>query len=292
MKTQWYVKELSDLTGVSVRALHHYDETELLKPSVRQSNGYRLYSQNDVVKLQQIVAYKSFGFNLKTIKQILEKQLSEIESLSKQKEIIGKNLDDLQNIYAKLNDIISSHVNKKLVVVEETIGLIGAYNMNKAINEEVIKQVTSVTFMSENDTRIMMDVQEKYREKNNLTPKDMMQAWMDFREKVKNNLHEDPTGPVGKEMLEASKVAAERSFLQPLKDSPTGESLMARMPKEFTPEQQEAIKKAIDDGKLRFEEYLMTLSEDVREVERAKMATMQAVNAWMEAAQKHHGNPK
>lgn len=44
---EWYVKDLSKLTGVSVQTLHHYDRIDLLKPSVRLSNGYRIYSETD-----------------------------------------------------------------------------------------------------------------------------------------------------------------------------------------------------------------------------------------------------
>ena len=47
---QWYAKELSQLTQVSVRALHHYDKIGLLKPSMRLPNGYRLYSEKDLLK--------------------------------------------------------------------------------------------------------------------------------------------------------------------------------------------------------------------------------------------------
>ena len=65
---QWYVKELSNLTQVSVQALHHYDRIGLLKPSVRLPNGYRLYSEQDLLKLQQIIALKFFGFELSQIK--------------------------------------------------------------------------------------------------------------------------------------------------------------------------------------------------------------------------------
>lgn len=56
--TQWFVKDLSKLTGVSVQTLHHYDRIGLLKPSLRQSNGYRIYSEKDLLKLQQIIALK------------------------------------------------------------------------------------------------------------------------------------------------------------------------------------------------------------------------------------------
>lgn len=61
---QWYAKEFSRLTHVSVRILHHYDKIGLLKPSLRLSNRYRLYSEQDLSKLQQIIALKFFGFEL------------------------------------------------------------------------------------------------------------------------------------------------------------------------------------------------------------------------------------
>ena len=56
--THWYVKDLSKLTGISVQTLHHYDRIELLKPSLRLSNGYRVYSEKDLLQLQQIIALK------------------------------------------------------------------------------------------------------------------------------------------------------------------------------------------------------------------------------------------
>ncbi|HBS48394.1 TPA: hypothetical protein DEO28_00235 [Candidatus Dependentiae bacterium] len=70
---QWLIKEISDLTKVSVRMLHHYDKLGLLKPSVRASNNYRYYSEQDLAKLQQIIALKFFGFGLGQIKNILQK---------------------------------------------------------------------------------------------------------------------------------------------------------------------------------------------------------------------------
>jgi len=68
----WYVKEFSQLTKVSIRTLHHYDQVNLLKPSVRQPNGYRLYTSADLFKLQQILVLKFFGFSLKQIKTLLQ----------------------------------------------------------------------------------------------------------------------------------------------------------------------------------------------------------------------------
>lgn len=47
---QWYVKELSEMTNVSVRTLHHYDRIGLLNPSLRLTNGYRVYSSGDLMR--------------------------------------------------------------------------------------------------------------------------------------------------------------------------------------------------------------------------------------------------
>jgi DNA-binding transcriptional MerR regulator len=60
----WKVGELARRTGVSVRALHHYDEIGLLSPSHRSESGYRLYTEADVVRLQQIRSLRTLGFSL------------------------------------------------------------------------------------------------------------------------------------------------------------------------------------------------------------------------------------
>lgn len=66
------VKEVADLVGISVRTLHHYDEIGLLAPSETTEAGYRLYSDDDLEKLQQILFFRELDFPLKKIKSILE----------------------------------------------------------------------------------------------------------------------------------------------------------------------------------------------------------------------------
>ncbi|MGY0693464.1 MerR family transcriptional regulator [Virgibacillus sp. FSP13] len=65
------VKEVADLVGISVRTLHHYDEIGLLTPASTTESGYRLYSDNDLETLQQILFFKEIGFPLKKIKGII-----------------------------------------------------------------------------------------------------------------------------------------------------------------------------------------------------------------------------
>lgn len=64
-------KEVSELTGISVRTLHHYDEIKLLCPKRNDENGYREYSEQDFDKLQQILFFKECGFTLNKIQELL-----------------------------------------------------------------------------------------------------------------------------------------------------------------------------------------------------------------------------
>ncbi|MBA4145294.1 MAG: MerR family transcriptional regulator, partial [Cytophaga sp.] len=66
------VKELSEIAGVSVRTLHLYDEIGLLKPSTRTEARYRLYGENELLRLQQILFYKELGISLEEIRSILD----------------------------------------------------------------------------------------------------------------------------------------------------------------------------------------------------------------------------
>lgn len=66
------VKQLSDLAGVSVRTLHHYDHIGLLKPTQVGANGYRYYDDAALLRLQQILFYREIGLELLQIKDILD----------------------------------------------------------------------------------------------------------------------------------------------------------------------------------------------------------------------------
>jgi len=57
------VKQVAAMSGVSVRTLHFYDETALLKPAYTKANGYRIYEEAQLLMLQQILFYKSWGLN-------------------------------------------------------------------------------------------------------------------------------------------------------------------------------------------------------------------------------------
>ena len=84
--------EFAKRAGVTIRALHHYDRLGLLKPSGRTASGYRLYSDRDLVRLEQIVALKFIGFPLSQIRDFLNrKDLDVADALRQQRRImVGK----------------------------------------------------------------------------------------------------------------------------------------------------------------------------------------------------------
>ena len=64
----YLIKKVSELSGVSVRTLHHYDEIGLLSPQ-KKENGYRYYSEEDISFLQMILFYKYLKENKRIVKK-------------------------------------------------------------------------------------------------------------------------------------------------------------------------------------------------------------------------------
>ena len=67
------VGELARRTGLTVRTLHHYDEIDLLKPSLHTEAGYRLYTAADVARLQQVLSLRQLGFALEEVRDCLDR---------------------------------------------------------------------------------------------------------------------------------------------------------------------------------------------------------------------------
>ncbi|KAJ49110.1 DNA-binding transcriptional MerR regulator [Clostridium tetanomorphum] len=99
------VKQVSDLTGISVRALHYYDEIGLLKPSEVTEAGYRLYDDEDLKTLQQILFFKELDIPLKDVKEIMSSPyFDKMEALKNQKKLLmlkRKRLDGLIKLINK-----------------------------------------------------------------------------------------------------------------------------------------------------------------------------------------------
>ena len=109
MKT---VKCVSDLTGVSVRMLHHYDKIGLLTPAKISDSGYRLYDQKNLMELQQILFFKELDFSLEDIKSIIKSPVFDRKkALSKQKELLILKKDRINNLIKLIDKTLKGENN-------------------------------------------------------------------------------------------------------------------------------------------------------------------------------------
>src|SRR3974390_2395740 len=106
MKT---VGEVAELTGVTVRALHHYDELGLLTPSGRSEAGYRLYSYEDLARLREILIWRALGFSLTEIGSLLDDPGHDRQTaLERQRELIEHELGRLGALAAAVDAAIAA----------------------------------------------------------------------------------------------------------------------------------------------------------------------------------------
>lgn len=101
------VKEIATLTGISVRTLHHYDEIGILKPAHVTEAGYRLYSDEDLTTLQQILFFRELGFSLKKIKELLERPtFDQLEAFEMQRKMLVEKRNQLDTMIDTINKTI------------------------------------------------------------------------------------------------------------------------------------------------------------------------------------------
>ena len=102
------VKKLSELSGVTVRTLHYYEEIGLLKPAYTGSNGYRYYEQKELLILQQILFFKELGFKLKQIQNVLgKKSFDQLEALCSHKRSLAQEREKLGRLLKTIDKTIN-----------------------------------------------------------------------------------------------------------------------------------------------------------------------------------------
>lgn len=104
MKT---VKDVSEITGISIRTLRYYDEIGLLKPTQLTEAGYRLYDNKALEKLQQIMFFREIEVPLADIKEIMENPgFNKEQVLLTQKNLLEKKRNSLNGIIELITDVM------------------------------------------------------------------------------------------------------------------------------------------------------------------------------------------
>ena len=115
------VKEISNITGISVRTLHYYDEIGLLKPTDKSDAGYRLYDDKALERLQQILFFREFDIPLKEIKAVMENPaLDRNHILKMQREMLLTKIKRMERLVASIDDILKGDNKMDFAVFNKT----------------------------------------------------------------------------------------------------------------------------------------------------------------------------
>ena len=115
------VKEISDLTGISVRTLHYYDEIGLLKPTEKSDAGYRLYDDQALETLQQILFFREFDISLKEIKAVLDNPaLERNQILQVQRKMLVTKKERMERLIASIDDILKGENKMDFTIFTKT----------------------------------------------------------------------------------------------------------------------------------------------------------------------------
>lgn len=108
------VKKLSELSGVTVRTLHFYEEAGLLNPAYYGSNGYRYYEEKELLQLQQILFFKELGFTLKQIQKVVGKSdFDQLAALHSHKKALSKEWEKIGLLLKTIDKTINHLKGKK-----------------------------------------------------------------------------------------------------------------------------------------------------------------------------------
>ncbi len=179
----WLIKEFSIMTNISVRSLHHYDRIGLLKPSKRLSNGYRVYSQFDLLKVQPILALRFLGFSLLVIKEILKKNgVMSLQDLQRQSFEAQEQLEELQTSCKALEIILQHSRTRDSIDLHLLLRLIEEHLFEELRRKILGRQATEIDQPAAKELAL-------YRKR-----------WQELIDDIERSLDADPRSKVGRDI--------------------------------------------------------------------------------------------
>ncbi|MGA2587680.1 MAG: MerR family transcriptional regulator [Candidatus Aminicenantales bacterium] len=190
---QYRVKEFAELTKVTIRALHHYDHIGLLRPSRRTESGYRLYTDRDLVRLQQIVTLKFMGFSLENIKAILARpQFAVKKALRIQVAAVREEIERLRKAARALEQVADVLEKENRIDWKKLIRSMEVIQMSEETKKEWTKK-----FFTEADMKEFEEIGKKYTPE---TMQDYQNRWTKLIAEVQKNLDADPASAVAQDL--------------------------------------------------------------------------------------------
>lgn len=141
-------KSLADISGVSVRTLHYYEKIGLLSPARNPENAYREYGEEEVDRLQQILFFKTCGFSLAKIKEILDHpKFSVKEAILLQKNFLWKEKKKIEAMLETLEQSLRAMEGEKKMTSKEKFA---GFDFSKNPYEEEAKRLWGEEVVTQN----------------------------------------------------------------------------------------------------------------------------------------------
>jgi DNA-binding transcriptional MerR regulator len=184
------VKQFAERAGVSVRALHHYDRLGLLRPA-RSQSGYRVYREQDLSRLEQIVTLRFLGLPLREVPGLLDRTENLAGAPRRQRRALEEKRQELT---------------KAIDAIGEAERLLAA---GRKPGPELYQTIIEVITMQDNknwtEQYYTDSAGEKVEARRHLWSPELQarveREWADLARDVEANLNADPTGPVAQELV-------------------------------------------------------------------------------------------
>jgi MerR family transcriptional regulator, thiopeptide resistance regulator len=122
------VGKVADLSGVTIRTLHHYDEIGLLSPGGRSVAGYRIYEDSDLERLQRILFYRELGFTLDEISTIVDDPRTDaLGHLRRQRGLLTGRIDRLRSMVDAIDYEMEARTMDIPLTPEERLEVFGEF---------------------------------------------------------------------------------------------------------------------------------------------------------------------
>jgi len=193
-KETYRVLEFAKLAGVTVRALHHYDRLGLLKPKQRTRSGYRLYTNRDFGRLEQIVVLKFLGIPLKQIRGLLEADSKMPAVLQRQQEVLSEKRRQLDKAIRAIGN------------AQYAIQSRGEPDWK--LFQFIVREIEMENSQEWKAKYFSPEARAKVAERRNLWSPELQERvnkdWEQLYADAEACLHEDPAGPKGQELAARS----------------------------------------------------------------------------------------
>jgi DNA-binding transcriptional MerR regulator len=207
MRRSYRVGEFAALTGVSIRTLHHYDEIGLLPPTGHSEGGHRLYAQDDLLRLQQVLTLRYLGFSLKQIGGLLDRpDFDLVASLQVQRLALRDRISELEQIEATLCGLLE-HRRATGAWAWDRVAQASAVVQRSLAHRSEAMEKTQAYYTPEQ----LKQFEELGRQVSPDEIQAIQQGWTDVIAEVRSNRDLDPASPEARAIADRWIAMTERT---------------------------------------------------------------------------------